>query len=91
MANEPVSEALPIVQLHDLRFAWSGQSAPVLDIPEFVINKRARVFLKGPSGSGKTTLLSIIAAVLSPQAGHVEVDGVDLQKLKGGQKDQFRV
>src|SRR5262245_27893416 len=30
----------------------------------------------GPNGMGKTTLLSVIAGVLSPQEGHVEIDGL---------------
>ena len=53
--------------------------------------KGERVFLQGRSGSGKTTLLSLIAAVLTPQTGSIVVDGVALNTLRGGKKDQFRV
>ncbi len=80
-----------IVQLDNLQFIWPGNVHATLDIDHFSIGQRERVFLKGPSGSGKTTLLSLIAAVLSPQNGRIVVDGISLDTLKGGQKDQFRV
>lgn len=80
-----------IVQLRDVRFEWPGEPQPVLSIPQFSMGRGERVFLRGPSGSGKTTLLSVIAAVLSPQTGSVMVDGVALNTLRGGQRDQFRV
>jgi len=34
--------------------------------------------LLGPSGSGKSTLLRVIAGLLSPDAGHVRLDGRDI-------------
>jgi len=80
-----------IVQLESVGFSWPGATQPVLTIADFSIAKGERVFLQGPSGSGKTTLLSLIAAVLTPQAGNIHVDGVDLTSLRGGQRDQFRV
>ena len=39
----------------------------------------------GESGSGKTTLLNILAALDSPTAGSVKLDGQDLTKIP--QKD----
>ncbi|HEX9767336.1 MAG TPA: ATP-binding cassette domain-containing protein [Nitriliruptorales bacterium] len=39
------------------------------------------VLLMGPSGSGKTSLLSCLAGILSPRAGRVEINGVDLAVL----------
>lgn len=35
------------------------------------------VALTGPSGAGRTTLLQILATVLPPSSGSVEIDGVD--------------
>lgn len=46
--------------------------------------------LVGPSGCGKTTLISIIAGLLDPTAGRVEVLGHDLGQLRGGDKVRFR-
>ena len=84
-------EAHQTLQLDDVRFTWPRTSQPVLSIREFSVAKGERVFLQGRSGSGKTTLLSLIAAVLTPQTGSIVVDGVTLNTLRGGKRDQFRV
>jgi putative ABC transport system ATP-binding protein len=46
--------------------------------------------LVGPSGCGKTTLLSIITGILSPTAGDVTVQGVNLTRLPDRDKVAFR-
>ncbi len=47
----------------------------------FEVKDGELTILKGPSGSGKSTLLSIVAAVLKPTSGDVEVDGKKIAKL----------
>jgi putative ABC transport system ATP-binding protein len=46
--------------------------------------------LVGPSGCGKTTLISIIAGLLDPTAGRVEVFGEDLTAMRGRRLVEFR-
>jgi putative ABC transport system ATP-binding protein len=46
--------------------------------------------LVGPSGCGKTTLISVIAGLLDPTAGEVEVLGADLTALRGRRLVEFR-
>src|ERR1700733_10465669 len=46
--------------------------------------------LIGPSGCGKTTLISIIAGLLDPTAGSLEVLGEDVSRMSGGQLVDFR-
>lgn len=47
-------------------------------------------FLVGPSGCGKTTLISVLAGLLTPNAGEVDVLGQRLGKLRGGKLVNFR-
>ncbi|GAB2796142.1 ATP-binding cassette domain-containing protein [Halomonas shantousis] len=37
--------------------------------------------IMGPSGTGKTTLLKLIGGQLTPDAGHVRIDGQDVHRL----------
>jgi len=46
--------------------------------------------LVGPSGCGKTTLISIIAGLLNPTTGHLNVFGTELSKLSGYGLVKFR-
>ncbi|QLH38300.1 MAG: ABC transporter ATP-binding protein [Defluviicoccus sp.] len=78
------------IALQDLRFAWRGSNAPTLTIDRLEIERGARVFLAGPSGSGKTTLLHLIAGVVVPTSGTIEVLGTSLGTLSGPRRDAFR-
>ncbi len=48
------------------------------------------VAVVGPSGSGKSTLLAIIGGLLTPDAGTVHVDGVDVAALPRGARAAYR-
>lgn len=77
------------IALRDLRFHWRV-SQPVLDIPALDIARGEHVFLHGRSGSGKSTLLALLAGVLSPVAGRVQVMGEDVSALRAGQREALR-
>ena len=77
------------IDISGLSFAWRG-SEPVLNIEFMQINQGERVYIEGPSGSGKSTLLSLIAGVITPQAGKIRVNGTHINAMKGADRDRFR-
>ncbi len=46
--------------------------------------------IRGRSGSGKSTLLNLIAGIDAPDAGRVEVAGIDITKLSERERTLFR-
>jgi len=46
--------------------------------------------LVGPSGCGKTTLISIIAGILTPTTGEIEICGKPITRMSDAQKVAFR-
>jgi ABC-type lipoprotein export system ATPase subunit len=44
----------------------------------------------GPSGSGKSSLLRVLAGLHRPSAGTVEVDGIELTRLRTGARRRLR-
>lgn len=85
-----MEQAPAAVVLEDLHFAWQPHQPPLLTIPEFRVMAGEQVFLRGPSGSGKTTLLGLLAGVLRPQRGQLQVLGTELGTLKAAARDRFR-
>lgn len=80
-----------VLAIEQLRFAWPGSAAPVIDIEALTVNAGEAVFLHGPSGCGKSTLLSLMAGVLVADAGRVMLLGHDWAALSGSQRDRSRV
>ena len=54
------------------------------------IDAGALTYIVGPSGCGKTTLISVIAGILTAEAGEVEVFGTPLADLRGARLPRFR-
>ncbi len=73
--------APPIVRLRGVSKSFGDGSVPVLEDVELVLHAGEKASLVGPSGSGKSTLLSLIAGLLRPDAGTVEIDGVAISEL----------
>lgn len=74
---------IPIVQLRDVTksFTTAHETASPLRGVNFAINAGDKASLIGPSGCGKSTLLSLIAGLLRPTSGTVEINGVAMSDL----------
>jgi putative ABC transport system ATP-binding protein len=83
-------EQTPAVRLESLRFDWKKRGPGLLEIDEFLIGRGETLFLYGPSGSGKTTLLNLLAGVLLPTHGSVEILGRDITRMRPFRRDLFR-
>jgi iron complex transport system ATP-binding protein len=73
-----------MLSARDLSFAYArrrGLDERVLDHVSIDVQRGTVVGLLGPNGSGKTTLLKLVAGVLTPQSGSVEVDGRPIGQL----------
>ena len=71
-------------------FRGNGVETPALRGIDLGIGSDELLMLVGPSGCGKTTLLSILAGILNPDEGRVEVLGQDLATLSGAGLTRFR-
>jgi putative ABC transport system ATP-binding protein len=79
-----------VIELRGVHFAYRGGSFG-LDIPSFRVQSGERLAVIGPSGSGKTTLLNLIAGILTPVRGNVEVAGIKVSVLGDARRRDFRI
>ncbi len=61
-----------------------------IELPDLTLNANQELALVGPSGSGKTTLLHVLAGLLGPTRGEVEIAGEPLTKMPQRRLERFR-
>jgi len=78
--------------VRDLVIEYSSGGYPVRPIDGLSLEARGGqlVLLLGASGCGKTTLLSVLAAILTPTSGQVEVAGIEVTSLSGKRLTSYR-
>ena len=62
-----------------------------IDYSDITFEKGKSYMLLGASGCGKSTLLNMIAGILSPENGTIEIAGEDMTKKSQKEKDKFRI
>ena len=75
------STSAPEIRFRDLSFAYPG-GAPVLAHFDLTIPAGSSLAIVGQNGAGKTTLAKLLCWLYNPQAGAIEIDGVDLRELE---------
>jgi len=71
-------------------FPAGDRTVEVLHGIDFEVPAGELTMLVGPSGCGKTTLISIIAGILTPTSGEVEICGSAITQMSDAEKVAFR-
>jgi putative ABC transport system ATP-binding protein len=78
------------LQICELSYRYPDARATPLTFPSFALPQGQHAILLGPSGCGKSTLLHLLAAILSPQQGTLQVAGIDITSLSRRATDAWR-
>ena len=62
-----------------------------LSVPEFSVLRSEKIAVIGPSGSGKTTLLNLIAGIMMPIKGSINVDSTCVNEMNDAGRRNFRI
>ena len=62
-----------------------------IDYKDMVFEDGKTYMLLGASGCGKSTLLNMIAGILSPESGSIEIGGENMTAKTQKEKDKFRI
>jgi putative ABC transport system ATP-binding protein len=84
---------MPLLDIKLLKKSFlspEGGRHEVVDIDEFSLAEKAQVALSGESGSGKTTFLNLIAGILKPDSGSINLAGREMSALSEPQRDRLR-
>ncbi|MGE5522440.1 MAG: ABC transporter ATP-binding protein [Rhodospirillaceae bacterium] len=82
----------PAIEIRNVvkSYERGGETVPVLVDITLDIAHGEFVALMGPSGSGKSTLLNLIAGIDKPDAGALEVDGLDITAMNEAELAAWR-
>ena len=68
----------------------SGENIDIVDVDNFTLASSEFCGMRGESGSGKTTFLHLLAGILSPDDGLIELEGQNTVDLNSADKDSLR-
>jgi len=70
-----------VLEFKNVSFSYV-KDQPVLKNISFTVSLGERLAIFGPTGSGKSSIINLIGRFYDPNEGVVELDGVDVRKLK---------
>ena len=75
---------IPLLTLSDVCYSYhelSGETKALENI-SFTVNPGEFIAIVGPSGCGKSTLLSMIAGLIYPEIGSIQLNGAPISRSK---------
>lgn len=81
----------PALRASGLGFSYGPRTGFSLSVPALALAAGERCALIGPSGSGKSTLLHLLAGILVPSSGTVELAGAPLSAKTESERRARRV
>ena len=83
MPAKPIELRVPLISLRDVEFSYSRRTGlfgreenPVLRSITFDVFAGETLALVGRNGVGKSTLMQLLAGIVAPDAGRIEMNGV---------------
>ena len=82
-------EALQVKDVTKI-YGEGDEAVRAVDGASFSVHPSEFLALVGPSGSGKTSMLAMLAGLLHPTSGTVEIGGENMNNLSEAQRTKFR-
>lgn len=70
------------ILFHNVSFRYPDKAVPVITDVSFEAHAGETVAIMGATGSGKTSLFQLIPRLYDTDQGTIEIDGIDIRKLK---------
>ena len=77
-----------MIKTESLKFSYDGEK--YFDFPNINLDSGENLLIIGNSGIGKTTLLHLLAGILKPESGSINISGRDISKFSDTELDKFR-
>lgn len=77
-----------MLQTKNILFAYNSNTT--FQFPDVSCANSETLLIRGSSGKGKTTLLHLLAGILKPTAGNININEMDITALKAKQLDHYR-
>jgi ATP-binding cassette, subfamily B, bacterial len=77
-----LGEPARTVAFEGVAFSYPETERPAVEGVSFHLERGQTIALVGPSGSGKSTIAKLLLRFYDPQAGRIQLDGVDLRDLR---------
>jgi ABC-type lipoprotein export system ATPase subunit len=90
MPKDQSTMSEPVVHIEGLLHQYTGATSPALVFDHLELNRCEQVVMTGHSGCGKSTLLNLLAGLMHPTSGKIEILGIDLGSLSSSKLDIFR-